>query len=128
MDISYGYTTSIVKKVSSVCQQFLTKYSVQDVVIGQFLPIFRAVSMARPLDFGVDPKIKGKIWANQFIDLIVLLPNNRQEKFSWWTMVTVFLPVINQIQGKLEPLTDGWRHSTFLWLYMLPAIPMTHQI
>ena len=38
MDISYGYTTSIVKKVSSVCQQFLTKYSVQDVVIGQFLP------------------------------------------------------------------------------------------
>ena len=38
--------------------------------------------MARPLDLGVDPKIKGKIWANQFIDLNVLLPNNRQEKFE----------------------------------------------
>ena len=61
----------------------------------------RAVSMARPLDLGVDPKIKGKIWTNQFTDLNVLLPNNR---------------------------TDGWRHFTFLWLYMLPAIPMTHQI
>ena len=40
----------------------------------------RAVSMARSLDLGVDPKINGKIWANQFIDLNVLLPNNRQEK------------------------------------------------
>ena len=41
----------------------------------------------------------------------------------WETLVTVFLPVKNQNQGKFEPLTDGWRHSTFLWLHMLPAIP-----
>ena len=38
VDIGYEYTTSIVKKVISVCWRFLTKYSVQDVVIGQFLP------------------------------------------------------------------------------------------
>ena len=38
VDISYEYTTSIVKKDISVCRRFLTKYSVQDVVIGQFLP------------------------------------------------------------------------------------------
>ena len=27
----------------------------------------RVVSMARPLDLGVEAKIKGKIWANQFM-------------------------------------------------------------
>ena len=40
VDISYEYTTSIVKKVISVFWRFLTKYSVQDVVIGQFLPCY----------------------------------------------------------------------------------------
>ena len=37
VDISYEYTTSIVKKVI-LCWRFLTKKSVQDVVIGQVLP------------------------------------------------------------------------------------------
>lgn len=42
----------------------------------------KAVSMARPLDLGIDSKIKGKIWANQFIDLYTLLPSKRKERLE----------------------------------------------
>ena len=38
VDISYKYTASIVERIMSVCWRFLTKYSVQDVVIGLLLP------------------------------------------------------------------------------------------
>ena len=38
VDIIYKYTKSIVERIISVCQRFLEKYSVKDVVIGQFLP------------------------------------------------------------------------------------------
>ena len=41
VDISYEYTTSIVKKVISVCRRILTKYNVQDVVIGQFYRVMK---------------------------------------------------------------------------------------
>ncbi|MEW8339813.1 MAG: hypothetical protein AB2708_08185 [Candidatus Thiodiazotropha taylori] len=42
----------------------------------------KAVSMARPLDLGIDSKIKGKIWANQFVDLHTLLPSKRKERLE----------------------------------------------
>ena len=42
----------------------------------------KAVSMARPLDLGIDSKIKGKIWANQFVELNSLLPTKRKERIE----------------------------------------------
>ncbi|MEW8544663.1 MAG: hypothetical protein AB2693_14135 [Candidatus Thiodiazotropha sp.] len=42
----------------------------------------KAISMARPLDLGIDSKIKGKIWANQYIELNSLLPSKRKERLE----------------------------------------------
>ena len=35
-------------------------------------PCSKSISLVRQLDLGIDPKIKGKIWANQFVDLYQL--------------------------------------------------------
>ena len=42
----------------------------------------KAISMARPLDLGIDSKIKGKIWANQFVELNSLLTTKRKERIE----------------------------------------------
>ena len=45
-------------------------------------PCSKSISLVRPLDLGIDPKIKGKIWANQFVDLYQLLPNKKGQKIE----------------------------------------------
>ena len=42
----------------------------------------KAISLSRPLDLGIDPKIKGKIWANRFVDLYPLLPNKKGQTLN----------------------------------------------
>ena len=42
----------------------------------------KAASISRPLALGFDEKIKGKIWANQFIEFKSLLQNNESEKIE----------------------------------------------
>ena len=45
-------------------------------------PCSKSISLVHPLDLGIDPKIKGKIWANQFVDLYQLLPNKKGQKIE----------------------------------------------
>ena len=40
----------------------------------------KTISLVSPLDLGIDPKIKGKIWANNFVDLYQLLPTKKGQK------------------------------------------------
>ena len=75
----------------------------------------RAVSMARPLDLGIDPKIKGKIWANQFIDLNVLLPNNRQEKIELVDNGDGVLTFKKSNSGKIRTI-DRWLEAFHIFV------------
>ena len=47
------------------------------------LPQSKFVSMARPLCLGVDSKVKGKIWANQYVELHGLLSQKKNEKIEF---------------------------------------------
>ena len=47
------------------------------------LPQSKFVSMARPLGLGVDSKVKGKIWANQYVELHGLLSPKKNEKIEF---------------------------------------------
>ena len=75
----------------------------------------RAVSMARPLDSGVYPKIKGKIWANQFIDLNVLLPNSRQEKIELVDNGDGVLTCKKSHSGKIRTI-DRWLEAFHIFV------------
>jgi len=45
-------------------------------------PLFGRQSISKPLTLGINPKIKGMIWENEFVDLGVLLTHNTpREKF-----------------------------------------------
>ena len=44
----------------------------------------KALSLVRPWDLSIDPKIKGKIWGNQFVDLCQLLPNKKGQRTGQW--------------------------------------------
>ena len=39
-------------------------------------------AIAPPLDLGIDPKIKGKIWSNMYVELYTLLPLQKKEKIE----------------------------------------------
>ena len=42
----------------------------------------KAISMARPLDLGIESKVKGKNWAIQFVELSSLLPSKQNERIE----------------------------------------------
>ena len=45
-------------------------------------PLYGRQSMSKPLTLGIDPKTKGMIWANEFVDLGELLTHNTpRERF-----------------------------------------------
>lgn len=82
------------------------------------LPASKFVSMARPLGLGVDPKIKGKIWANQFVELQCLLPSKKNEKFEVVDNGDGFMKLKKSNSGSIKSF-DRWLEAfhTFVAIY-----------
>ena len=53
-----------------------------DTNMHEHTPLYGRQSMSKPLTLGIDPKTKGMIWANEFVDLGELLTHNTpRERF-----------------------------------------------